>query len=163
MSIREVSRIAWDAILKNKIRSLLTMLGIIIGVSAVIMVISISAGTEATISDQIQGLGSDLVFITPSFTRGGAQSIASQSGTGVVFSDAAAIDQQVPGVLGVTVEQGSAENVSGNGVKLTNIDILGTTADFPEVRGMKIESGSFYDQQAIDLKEKVAVLGSGLA
>ena len=55
MKIREVARIAWDAILKNKIRSLLTMLGIIIGVAAVIMVVSISAGTEATISDQITG------------------------------------------------------------------------------------------------------------
>src|SRR5512135_1012480 len=100
MRIGEVSRIAWDAILKNKIRSLLTMLGIIIGVAAVIMVISISAGTEATISEQIQGLGTDLVFITPSFSRGGAQSLTNQTGTGLVFTDAAAIDEQVSGVLG---------------------------------------------------------------
>jgi putative ABC transport system permease protein len=163
MKMREVLRIAWDAILKNKIRSLLTMLGIIIGVAAVIMVISISAGTEATISDQITGLGSDLVFITPNFTRGGAQSLANQTGTGLVFSDADAIDQQVPGVLGVTVEQGSSQNISGNGVKLTDIDILGTTIDFPDVRGMKIGSGNFFDQQSVDLKQKVAVLGSGLA
>ena len=63
MNVGLILRVALRAILKNKIRSLLTMLGIIIGVSAVIMVISISAGTEATISDQIQGLGSDLVFI----------------------------------------------------------------------------------------------------
>ena len=163
MKIREVVRIAWDAILKNKVRSLLTMLGIIIGVAAVIMVISISAGTEATISEQITGLGSDLVFITPSFTRGGAQSLANQTGTGLVFSDAAAIDQQVTGVLGVTVEQGSSQNISGNGVKLSDIDILGTTIDFPDVRGMKIASGNFFDQQAVDLKQKEAVLGSGLA
>ncbi len=143
MKIREVIRIAWDAILKNKIRSLLTMLGIIIGVAAVIMVISISAGTEATISDQITGLGSDLIFITPSFTRGGAQGWTNQTGTGLVFTDAAAIDQQVPGVLGVTVEQGSSENISGNGVNLTGIDILGTTIDFPDVRGMKIAKREF--------------------
>src|SRR5512135_3152811 len=129
MRIREVARIAWDAILRNKIRSLLTMLGIIIGVAAVIMVISISAGTEATISDQIQGLGSDLIFITPNFTRGGAQSLGGQTGTGLVFSDAASIDQQVPGVLGVTVEQGASENISGNNVHLTGVDILGTTLD----------------------------------
>ena len=147
MKIREVARIAWDAILKNKIRSLLTMLGIIIGVAAVIMVISISAGTEATISDQITGLGSDLIFITPNFTRGGAQGLTNQTGTGLVFTDADAIDQQVPGVLGVTVEQGSSQNISGNGVNLTGIDILGTTIDFPDVRGMKIASGNFFDQQ----------------
>lgn len=163
MKIREVVRIAWDAILKNKIRSLLTMLGIIIGVAAVIMVISISAGTEATISDQITGLGSDLIFITPNFTRGGAQGLTSQAGTGLVFTDADAIDQQVPGVLGVTVEQGATENVSANGVNLTSIDILGTTVDFPDVRGMKIASGNFFDQNALDLKQKEVVLGSGLA
>ncbi len=163
MKIREVARIAWDAILRNKVRSLLTMLGIIIGVAAVIMVISISAGTEATISDQIQGLGSDLVFITPSFTRGGAQSLGAENGTGLVFTDAAAIDQQVAGVLGVTVEQGASENISGNGVNLTSIDILGTTVDFPTVRSMKMANGNYFDQQAIDLKEKVTVLGSGLA
>ena len=163
MKIGEVTRIAWDAILRNKVRSLLTMLGIIIGVAAVIMVISISAGTEATISDQIQGLGSDLVFITPSFERGGAQGVVNQGGTGLVFSDAAAIDQQVPGVLGVTVEQGSSQNMSGNGVNFTGIDILGTTVDFPDVRSMQVANGNFFDQQAVDLKEKVAVLGSGLA
>jgi putative ABC transport system permease protein len=163
MKIREVARIAWDAIIRNKVRSLLTMLGIIIGVAAVIMVISISAGTEATISDQITGLGSDLVFITGSFNRGGAQGLTNQTGTGLVFTDAAAIDQQVAGVLGVTVEQGSSENISGNGVKLTDIDILGTTVDFPDVRGMKIASGNFFDQHAEDLKQKVVVLGSGLA
>jgi putative ABC transport system permease protein len=163
MKMREVARIAWDAILRNKIRSLLTMLGIIIGVAAVIMVVSISAGTEATISDQIQGLGSDLVFITPNFTRGGPQEVTGQNGTGLVFDDAAAIDQQVSGVLGVTVEQGASENVSTNNVKLTDISILGTTLDFPSVRGMKLASGSFFDQQALDLKQKVVVLGSSLA
>ena len=163
MKMREVTRIAWDAIVRNKIRSLLTMLGIIIGVAAVIMVISISAGTEATISDQITGLGSDLVFITPSFSKGGAKGLTNQTGTGLVFTDAAAIGSQVPGVLGVTVEQDSSENISGNNVKLTDIEILGTTVDFPAVRGMKIASGNFFDQHALDLKQKVAVLGSGLA
>ncbi|HTP00526.1 MAG TPA: ABC transporter permease [Anaerolineales bacterium] len=163
MKMREVARIAWDAILRNKIRSLLTMLGIIIGVAAVIMVVSISAGTEATISDQIKGLGSDLVFITPNFTRGGAEGRGTQNGSGLVFSDADAIDQQVPGVLGVTVEQGASENVSANGVNLTDIDILGSTVDFPSVRSMKIANGNYFDQPALDLKEKVAVLGSGLA
>ena len=57
--------------MRNKVRSLLTMLGVIIGVAAVIIMIAISAGTEATISDQIEGLGSNLVFIQASFGRGG--------------------------------------------------------------------------------------------
>ena len=63
MKLREVIRIAWEAITKNAVRSILTMLGIIIGVAAVIIMIAISAGTEATIQEQITGLGSNLVFV----------------------------------------------------------------------------------------------------
>ncbi len=163
MKLSEALHIAWEAITKNKIRSLLTMLGIIIGVAAVIMVISISAGTEATISDQITSLGSDLIFITPNFSRGGPESFRGSSGGGLVFSDATAIGQQVSGVLGVTVEQGSTEDVSANGVNLTGIEVLGTTPDFPTVRSMKIASGNFFQQQSVDHKEKVVVLGSSLA
>ncbi len=67
MKITEVIRIAWEAILKNKVRSFLTTLGIIIGVSAVIIMVAISAGTEATISEQITSLGSNLLFVQSSF------------------------------------------------------------------------------------------------
>ena len=66
----EIVRIAWEGVVRNKVRSLLTMLGVIIGVAAVIIMIAISAGTEATIADQIKGLGANLVFIQGSFGRG---------------------------------------------------------------------------------------------
>ena len=66
----EIVRIAWDGMVRNKVRALLTMLGVIIGVAAVIIMIAISAGTEATIAEQIEGLGSNLVFIQASFGRG---------------------------------------------------------------------------------------------
>ena len=162
MKIKEVFIISWDAIIKNKIRSLLTMLGIIIGVAAVIMVVSISAGTEATISDQITGLGSNLVFVTANFTRGGPESFGSASG-GLVFSDADAIAQQIAGVIGVAVEQNASETIKSTSVTLTDVSILGTTIDFPNVRDMKVASGTYFDQTAVDHKEKVAVLGYSLA
>ncbi|MBI1854564.1 MAG: ABC transporter permease, partial [Chloroflexi bacterium] len=111
MKLSEVIKISWEAIAKNKIRSLLTMLGIIIGVAAVIIMISISAGTEATINDQITSLGTNLIFITPNFGRGGRESFTSNNRGGLVFNDAYAIAQQVPGVSGVTVEQGSTQTV----------------------------------------------------
>ena len=161
MKLSEVMRIAWDAVLRNKIRSLLTMLGIIIGVAAVIMVVSISAGTEATISDQITGLGSNLIFVTANFGRGGPEGL--RSGGGLVFSDADAIARQVTGVTGVTVEQGASETVKAGSVTLTGVEILGTTVDFPTVRDIKLASGSYFDQNMVDHKEKVAVLGSSLA
>ena len=80
MKLSEIVRVAWDAIIKNKVRSLLTMLGIIIGVAAVIMVVAISAGTEATISDQITSLGSNLIFVTANFGRGGPESFRNSGG-----------------------------------------------------------------------------------
>ena len=162
MRLSEAMRIAWESIAKNKIRSLLTMLGIIIGVAAVIMVVSISAGTEATISDQITSLGSNLIFITGSFGRGGPESFRDNSG-GLTFEDATAISEQINGVSGVTVEQNASETVKANGVTLTNVEVLGTTIGFPTVRDMKIASGNYFTQDEIDRKEKVAVLGSSLA
>ncbi len=64
MNFGEVIKSAWNSLVSNKLRSLLTMLGVIIGVAAVIMMISISAGTEATIAESINGLGSNLAFIS---------------------------------------------------------------------------------------------------
>jgi putative ABC transport system permease protein len=72
MKLLEVLRIAWEAVNRNRVRAILTMLGIIIGVGAVIIMISISAGTEASIQKNIVGLGSNLMFITPNFTRSAA-------------------------------------------------------------------------------------------
>ncbi|MGB8212358.1 MAG: ABC transporter permease [Anaerolineales bacterium] len=162
MNIGEVLRISLEAINKNKIRSLLTMLGIIIGVAAVIIMIAVSNGTASAIASQITSLGSNLVFITPNFTRNGLQT-ASQAGTGLVFSDAAAIQQGVPNVSGVSVEQGTTETVKAGAVSLSSISILGTLPDFPSVRDMKIASGAYFVQSDQDHKGKVAVLGTELA
>src|SRR5271157_4822483 len=96
MNPSEVLRISWEAILKNKVRTLLTMLGIIIGVAAVIIMIAISSGTEATIRDQITSLGANLVFITANFTRNGPPRGGPQTSGGLVYSDATAIQQQIP-------------------------------------------------------------------
>src|SRR5512138_333389 len=105
MNIGEMVRIAWKSLASNKLRSLLTMLGVIIGVAAVIMMIAISAGTEATIADAINGLGSNLIFILPNFQRGGPNQGPQNDRGGLVYSDVDAIRTQVPGVAGVAVEQ----------------------------------------------------------
>ncbi len=162
MNPREVLRIAWEAILKNKIRTLLTMLGIIIGVAAVIMMIAVSNGTAATIKDQITSLGSNLIFITPNFTRNGPQRGGQDTG-GLVYSDATAIQQQVPNVSGVSVEQGSTATVSAGSVSLSSISVLGSLPDFLSVRGMKVSDGRYFTDQENTQRTKVAVLGYSLA
>jgi putative ABC transport system permease protein len=161
MTALEFTRVAWESITNNKLRSLLTMLGIIIGVAAVIIMISISSGTEATIEEQITGLGSNLVFVSSSFSRGGPG--AGPTSGGLVFDDATAIAEEVNGVTAVVVEQQSAETVNADGVNLDGVPILGTTPGFPSVRDMEIEEGRYFTQQEVDRTQKVAVLGSSLA
>jgi putative ABC transport system permease protein len=162
MKLTEVIRIAWEAIVKNKVRSFLTTLGIIIGVSAVIIMVAISAGTEATIQEQITSLGSNLLFVQSSFSRGGPPGAGGSSG-GLVFDDAAAIAEGVPGVKAVIVEQQSSQTIKANGVTLEDVVVHGSTADFPSVRDMEVAEGRYFNETEVNRKLKVAVLGSTLA
>ena len=165
MSPGKVIQIAWKGLAKNPLRSLLTMLGVIIGVSAVIIMISISAGTEKTIEEQITGLGTNLVFVQANFSRGGfgGGGGGMESSGGLVYDDAFAIADQVDGVKAVVVEQGSSETVEAGGVRLDDVSMLGTTPDFPSVRDMTIDNGRYFNQAEVDRNQKVAVLGSSLA
>ena len=160
MKLKEVVRIAWEAVTKNAVRSILTMLGIIIGVGAVIIMIAISAGTEATIQEEITSLGSNLVFVQSSFTR----TVPGQPPTGgLVFDDATAIAEEVNGVKAVVVEQGLTESVKVGSVVLEDVSILGSTPDFLSVRDMEIAEGRYFNQTEVDRNQKVVVLGYSLA
>jgi putative ABC transport system permease protein len=131
----KVAQISWKGLVSNKLRSLLTMLGVIIGVSAVIIMISISAGTEAAIEEQITGLGSNLIFVQANFSRGGFGPGSGQGQTGgLVYDDAFAIAEEVNGVSGVVVEQQSSETIKSGNATIDGVSILGSTPDFPSVR-----------------------------
>ncbi len=160
----EILRVSWEAIGRNKVRSILTMLGIIIGVAAVIIMVAISAGTEATIQENITGLGSNLIFVTSNFSRGGPMGmVVMGSSGGLVFDDATAIADGVDGVSAVVVEQTSTQTVKAGKTSLESIAIQGTTPGFPAVRDMKMATGRYFNQKEVDQKKKVAVLGSSLA
>lgn len=163
MRIDKVVRIAWKGLERNKLRSLLTMLGVIIGVAAVIIMIAISAGTEKTIEEQITGLGTNLIFINASFSRGGVGPGAPGASGGLVYDDALAIADQVEGVSGVVVDQNSSETVKFGDVTLEDTSILGTTPDFPVVRDITIASGRYFTAEDVERKKKVAILGASLA
>ncbi|MBN1439389.1 MAG: ABC transporter permease [Anaerolineales bacterium] len=158
----EILRISWEAVGRNKIRSILTMLGIIIGVAAVIIMVAISAGTEATIQENITGLGSNLIFVSANFSRGGAPGMMTAGG-GLVYDDATAIAESVNGVTAVVVEQTSSQTVKAGKTALEDIPILGTSPGFPAVRDMELAEGRYFNQKEVDQKTKVAVLGSTLA
>ena len=160
MSLSEIMRIASEGILRNKVRSLLTMLGVIIGVAAVIIMISISAGTEATISEQIEGLGANLVFIQAGFGRGRPGS--NDNSPQLVYDDVPIVEG-INGVVGTSVEQQSSQPVKAAGTTLADVAILGTTPDFPSVREVDIANGRYFNETELDRTAKVAVLGSSLA
>jgi putative ABC transport system permease protein len=174
MNPLEILRVSWEAITRNKIRSILTMLGIIIGVAAVIMVVAFSAGTEATIQENITGLGSNLIFVTANFNRigpggfsvsssGGERVAVASASSGLVFDDATAIADNISGVDAVVVEQGATETVKFGNIVLDSISLDGTTPGFPTVRDMKISEGRYINQTDVDQKQKIAVLGYTLA
>ena len=163
MRANKVFQIASKGLMKNKLRSLLTMLGVIIGVAAVIIMISISSGTEAAIEEQITGLGTNLVFVQSNFSRGGFGREGGGPSDGLVYDDAFAIADEINGVTAVVVEQPSSETVKVDDTILEDVSILGTTAEFPSVRDMTIESGRYFNQTDIDRTQKVTVLGATLA
>lgn len=159
----EIVRIAWEGVVRNKVRSLLTMLGVIIGVAAVIIMIAISAGTEATIAEQIEGLGSNLVFIQSSFGRGGPGQGGQANSSPTLVYDDVDIVASVGGVAATTVDQTTVQTVKAGDVTLTDVSLMGTTLGFPSVRGVEIENGRFFNETELERSAKVVVLGPGLA
>jgi putative ABC transport system permease protein len=157
----EVASIAWEGIVRNKVRSLLTMLGVIIGVAAVIIMIAISAGTEATIAEQIEGLGTNLVFIQGGFS-GGRPGPSEDNGPSLVYDDVAVVESVV-GVAGTTVDQATNQTVKADGMTLDDVSLVGTTADFPLVREIEMANGRFFNDEEVENSAKVAVVGYSLA
>jgi putative ABC transport system permease protein len=154
-------RIAWEAVLKNKIRSFLTMLGIIIGVAAVIIMVAISAGTEASIQEQITSLGSNLLFVQSNFVRMGPGGGGGSGG--LVYDDAIAIEEEIDGVTAVVVEQNTSQTIKVGEIQLDQVSIVGSSPGLPAVRDIKISNGRYFNANDVERKQKVAVLGYTLA
>jgi len=163
MNLSELFRIAGEGISRNKLRALLTMLGVIIGVSAVIIMIAISAGTEATIADNIQELGTNLLFITQSM---GAQMVSrntATSSTFLTYDDAQAINDAISGVSGVVVERDITDVVKYGSSSMDGVSVIGTTSSYAQVRDIAQGSGRFITQNDITNTAKVVVLGYSTA
>ncbi len=157
MNFTKILRVAWDGLNLNKLRSFLTTLGVIIGVASVIIMLAVSAGAEAAIAEQINALGANLLIVSPlRGTPGAARTL--------LLDDANAIAQQVVGISGVSAEQSpAAQTVKANGVTLEGIALMGTTADFPIVRDYALAEGRYFTADEDERKNKLVVLGAGLA
>jgi putative ABC transport system permease protein len=156
------ARIAVRALRVNKLRSILTMLGIIIGVAAVIAMVSIGSGAQARIAEQIQSLGSNLlVVLSGSINQGGVR-LGSGSQLTITEDDAWAIQREVSGVhAAAPAMRGGGQVVWGNLNWSTTIQ--GVTPEFFEARDWPVVLGQPFAQEAVDGATKVALLGQTVA
>ncbi len=153
-----IIRVAFQALGRNKLRSTLTMLGIIIGVSAVIAMVSIGQGAQATIAQQITNAGSNMLFVSAgSWNQGGFRSGAGTLST-LTVEDALAIQRECSAVrLASPLVRTSVPVVFGNQNWMTGIQ--GVNTNFPAIKLWELESGSFFTEQEEASAQRVCVLG----
>jgi putative ABC transport system permease protein len=142
----------------NKVRSGLTILGIVIGIASVIALVAIGVGAQASIESNIQAIGSNLIIVTPGAQRGGGISAGRGSAQTLTLDDATALGEGLPDVASVAPEVSRRYQLTARGNN-TNVQVTGTTADYPSVRNIRIDTGSFITAQHIRSSAKVVVLG----
>jgi len=151
-------RIAWRALSVNKMRSALTMLGIIIGVAAVIAMLAVGTGASQRITEQIESIGSNLLIILPGATTSGGVRMGAGTQTTLTLGDANAIKKDCPAVAFIApVLSGAAQLVYGHLNWSTGIQ--GTTADMLSVRDWPLSHGRPFTDQDVKIASKVCLLG----
>jgi putative ABC transport system permease protein len=156
----------WTGLSTHKLRSFLTILGVVIGVAAVIALMSIGQGTQASILSRLEGLGSNLLFISPGQSSvPGGQFVVRQgagSATTLTLEDAQAIAQEVPNLAAVApANQSFLQLVYGS--QNTRSQVIGCTLDYEVAYGLVVPDGSFFTQDQYDSGQRVAVLGPNVA
>ena len=160
----ESTRIALRGIAANRMRSTLTMLGILIGVAAVILLVAVGSGSSAAVREQIEGLGTNTLTVlrTPTqFGGGGTQSrrieLTEQDIEDLSNPDLA------PSIEQVAYTENASGNVTWEGTSVSPDQIIGTTANYPGVNNWEMATGSFFSESDVEGHAKVAVIGSSVA
>ena len=162
MNFTALLRVAWQALGRNATRSFLTMLGIIIGVGAVITSMAIGSGAQAAVLAQIESLGANLVIVIPGAISTGGVSLGTGTRTSLKLPDADAIAQEVPEVVAAAPSsQTSAQVVAGGTNWFTTI--VGSTTSWPAVNNWNVVQGRFFTSDEQTQAAKVAILGSTVA
>ncbi|MFZ2719343.1 MAG: ABC transporter permease, partial [Minisyncoccia bacterium] len=161
MKLNDITHETYAALSANKVRSGLTILGIVIGISSVIAMVSIGTGASNTISSSIESLGSNLIQITPGQQRQGPGFGVSQGRGGaktLTNDDADAIASKVQGVQAVDSQVSSRYQITAKGTN-TNTTVNGVTSNYTQIRNVEVETGSFISDSQNNSAAKVAVLG----
>src|ERR1700722_15372021 len=160
MTIKDTLEETYTALSANKVRSGLTILGIVIGISSVIALVSVGQGAQASIQSSIQSLGSNLIEITPGAAATIGFGVSGGRGTAqtLTMGNATAIASQVQNVSAVAEESEGRYQLTGVGTN-TNTTVDGVSASYADVRNVQVSDGTFItDEESTELA-KVAVLG----
>jgi putative ABC transport system permease protein len=155
-------RIAGDSILKNKMRTLLTMLGIVIGVGAVIVMVAVGQGAQKSIASQINALGTNLLIVTPGSSNAGGVSQGAGTFNRITVQDAEKLKSEGTLFAGVSPVVMTRTQVIAGGTNWRTL-VNGVSTDFQTIRDWQIQSGTFFTDNDQRAMRKVAVIGSTVA
>jgi putative ABC transport system permease protein len=162
MNFLAILKIAMRALGRNKMRSALTMLGIIIGVGAVIAMVSVGQGAQRMVQDQISSMGSNMLYVMPGNMMQGGASMGLGAASTLTDEDVIAIQREIPAVAYVSpVVNSSAQIVFGN--QNWFVRIQGTNEQFPDIRNWKVQQGEFFNEADVVSGSRVIVLGKTVA
>jgi len=156
MIMHELIRMALKAVMANKVRGFLTALGIIIGVAAVIAMLSLGEGAKKTIEERIQSMGTDVLTVSPGWRRHGG---VSKGGQALTVDDSQAIAERCSTVVAVAPQMSGGAQVEFSG-RNTSTNILATTPETAQVERYKVSRGRFLDARDQASRARVAVVGT---
>ncbi len=154
--------IALRALRRNKLRSSLTALGIIIGVAAVVSMVSVGNGAQASITKQVSALGENLLTVFAGSSQSGGVSSGQGSASTITVADAEAIVREIPDVMATSPEVSTTAQAIANG-RNWSTSIVGESPEYLQIRDWKLASGSMFSDREVRGAAKVAVIGSKTA
>lgn len=160
--LKECIKMAFEGMLSNKLRTFLTMLGIIIGVGAVIAMVSLGLGMQEKVKENISSMGSNLLIVMSGGRTANGQRIASGSGAHLTYDDAKAIEKNVDGIKYVAPGvQSSYQLIAGN--QNWNTQVQGMTPNIIDIRNYTIKTGRMYTEKELTSRDRVCVIGQTVA
>ncbi len=158
MEILEAFRVALEGLISNRLRSALTMLGVIFGVGAVIGAVSMTQGAKLATLQQFERFGTNVLTVRPGEVERGGVRWGEGSERNLTYADAEAIAKGAPSVTAVAPEVNVNAQVKAGNAN-TNTRVVGTTEAFPLVRNFQLAEGTFFTEKDLDSRRKVAILG----
>lgn len=161
MEIGELIQISWRSLTGNKLRSILTTLGIVIGVFSVILLVSIGSGLQSYITKEISGLGSNLIFVIPG-REGGARTPGGIVANKLLLSDARTLQEKLKNFAEVGAVIQKATTVKYKNKSDKGVSVLGVTSNYPQIVKTDLDKGTFFSPGQERGGVKVALIGQSV-